>query len=139
MFSSSRILPDTSSGKANKVDTIIGPLTSIQGTINATGTIRIDGKYDGDIITETDVIIGETGIVTGNITAFNATISGMVTGNIKCSSLFELLSTGQLIGDIEAKNVSVNTGAIFKGKCLMLTKEDVTVTADLSTPVSVSN
>lgn len=139
MFSSSRILPDTSSVRANKVDTIIGPLTSIDGTINATGTIRIDGKYNGDIITETDVIVGETGIVTGNITAFNVTISGMVTGNMKCGSLFELLSTGQLVGDIEAKNISINTGAIFKGRCLMLTKEDTAITVASDTPVPVSN
>jgi cytoskeletal protein CcmA (bactofilin family) len=123
MFTSSKIIPDTVTNKSNKIDTIIGALTTIQGNMSGSGTIRVDGKYNGDICTETDVIIGETGSVTGNITSANVTISGIVEGNMKCSELLEILPTGQLIGDIEAKNISINTGAIFKGKCAMNTKE----------------
>jgi cytoskeletal protein CcmA (bactofilin family) len=139
MFSSSKILSDSSNSKAGKIDTIIGPLTSIQGTLNATGTIRIDGKYNGDVNTETDVIIGETGVITGNITALNITISGMVIGNMKCGNLLELLPTGQLVGDIDAKNISINTGAIFKGKCLMAIKEDNLIPIESNIPLAESN
>lgn len=136
MFSSSKVQPDTSNSKNSKIDTIIGPSTTIQGTLNATGTIRIDGQYNGDIYTETDLIVGETGVVKGNISALNTTLSGMVNGNIKCSGLIELLPTAQLVGDIEAKNVSINTGAIFKGKCLMVTKQEDSVPADNTISVS---
>jgi cytoskeletal protein CcmA (bactofilin family) len=139
MFSSSKTLLDVSTSKTSKIDTIIGPSTAIQGTLSATGSIRVDGKYNGDVVTEMDVIVGETGVVSGNITALNITISGMVIGNMKCSNLMEILPTGQLVGDIDAKNISINTGAIFKGKCLMATKEDNIVTQDSSIPLSESN
>lgn len=139
MFSSSKILADAPSAKNSKIDTIIGSLTSIEGNLNASGTIRIDGRYNGDVITEIDVIVGETGVIKGNITAINITISGVVVGNMKCSGLLEILPTGQLVGDIEAKNISINTGAIFKGNCIMATKEDNLVIQQPVEAVSESN
>jgi cytoskeletal protein CcmA (bactofilin family) len=102
-----------------RIDTIIGPSSNIEGKINATGTVRIDGKYTGDIFTDEDVLIGENGIINGNISSRNVSISGKVDGNIICNGLLEILPTGHLNGDIEVKKISISDGAIFKGKCSM--------------------
>lgn len=104
---------------SQRIDTIIGPSSNIEGKINASGTVRIDGKYTGDIFTDEDVIVGENGVINGNISARNVSISGKVDGNVLCKGLLEILSTGQLDGDIEVKKISISDGAVFKGKCSM--------------------
>lgn len=108
-----------------KIDTIIGPSSNIEGKINASGTVRIDGKYTGDIFTDGDVIIGEDGVIDGNITAVNVSISGKVEGNVFCQNLLEILSTGHLNGDVEVKKLFISDGAVFRGKCNMNLNDEV--------------
>lgn len=107
----------------SRIDTIIGPSSNIEGKINASGTVRVDGRYTGDIFTDADVLVGENGFINGNINARNVSISGKVEGNIFCNGLLELLPTAHLNGDIEVKKVSISDGAIFKGKCSMNLEE----------------
>lgn len=114
MFSNQKKLQDSP-----RIDTIIGPSSNIEGKINATGTVRIDGKYTGDISTDEDVLVGENGVVNGNIISRNVSISGKINGNVICNGLLEILPTGHLDGDIEVKKISISDGAVFKGKCSM--------------------
>lgn len=106
-----------------KIDTIIGQNSKLEGKINASGTVRIDGTYIGDIHTDGDVIIGETGIICGNIFSNNVAVTGKVDGNVSCRGLLEILPNGRLLGDIEVKNISISDGAVFNGKCNMITKD----------------
>lgn len=108
----------------SKIDTILGPSSNIEGKINAGGTVRIDGRYTGDIFSEKDVIIGENGNISGNVHAENVCISGLVNGNIYCKGILEIFSTGRLEGDIEVKKISISDGAVFKGKCNMITQDE---------------
>lgn len=112
---------------SSRIDTIIGPSSNIEGKINATGTVRIDGKYTGDIFTDEDVLIGENGFINGNINAKNVSISGKVDGNIFCKGLLEILPTGSLEGDIDVKKISISDGAIFKGNCNMIFEQALEV------------
>lgn len=108
-----------------RIDTIIGPTSNIEGKINASGTVRVDGRYTGDIFTDADVLVGENGFINGNINARNVSISGKVEGNVFCNGLLELLPTANLNGDIEVKKVSISDGAVFKGKCSMNLEESL--------------
>jgi cytoskeletal protein CcmA (bactofilin family) len=119
MFSNSK----GSNIQTNKIDTLIGPSTNITGNINATGIIRIDGCYTGDIFSESDVIIGEGASIKGNITAINVSVSGRVDGNIKSNGTLEILSSANVVGDVEVFNFSIDRGAAFNGKCIMIPKE----------------
>jgi cytoskeletal protein CcmA (bactofilin family) len=103
-----------------RIDTIIGPSSNIEGKISATGTVRIDGKYTGDIFTDEDVLIGENGVLNGNINARNVSISGKVDGNVFCKGLLEIFPSGHLDGDIEVSKISISDGAIYKGNCNMI-------------------
>ena len=105
---------------SQRIDTVIGPSSNIEGKINASGTVRIDGKYTGDIFTDEDVLIGENGVINGNINAMNVSISGKVDGNIICKGLLEILPSGHLDGDIEVKKISISDGAVYKGNCNMI-------------------
>jgi cytoskeletal protein CcmA (bactofilin family) len=119
MFSSSK----NTSVSTNKIDTLIGAATNMSGNINTTGVIRIDGKYSGDIFTESDVIIGEGAFIKGNIIALNISIAGNVEGNIKSNGTLEILPTGTLIGDVEVVFFSIDKGATFNGMCVMISQD----------------
>lgn len=121
MFSSAK-KSRTVSSSVGTIDTIVGASSSMEGTINSNGIIRIDGKFKGDIDTKTDLIIGEQGYIQGNVRANNASVSGKIEGNIKCHALLEILPTGRVFGDIEVGSIAINEGAIFKGSSKMTTE-----------------
>ncbi len=74
---------------------------------------------EGDIVTSSEIVIGETGNVKAQIKAKNARIGGTVTGNMEISERLELLASAKLIGDIKAGTLIIGEGAIFKGACEM--------------------
>lgn len=113
-FSKKRI-----SANIEKVDTIIGKGTSFQGTTNATGTVRIDGEYKGEIKAKGDVIIGDTGRVEATVEARNVIVAGHLRGNIQAQGKVDLSSTAKLYGDMRVKNLLIEEGAVFKGNCVM--------------------
>jgi len=119
--------------KFNKIDTLIGKNTKLQGKIESKGSMRIDGELVGDIIIEGSVVIGEEGKINGNISCDNIFIAGSVHGNILCKDQLRVSNTGKLYGDIEVKSFIVDESAVFEGSCKMifqnhtgeLTKEDI--------------
>ncbi|MPN18485.1 hypothetical protein SDC9_165845 [bioreactor metagenome] len=106
-----------------EVETILGRDTQIKGSVKAKGTIRIDGAFEGDIDSEQDIIIGESGQVSAKITARNVLISGVVNGNVHASGRLELMASGKLYGDIKANSLIIGEGAIFKGMSDMIDPE----------------
>lgn len=104
---------------SNEIETIIGKSTVFTGQISGSGSVRIDGRVDGGIAVNANVIIGETGIVVGDISANNLIISGSVTGNVKVEDKLTIHSSGQLIGDIRCRQFNVADGGIFQGRSEM--------------------
>ena len=90
----------------------------IKGTIKFGEAIRIDGKFDGELITDNgELTVGKTGSVKANIKVKNAVIEGRVDGNVKASDKVELKQKAQLIGDLQAKILVIEEGVVFVGKC----------------------
>lgn len=109
--------------KNKMIDTIIGQSTLIQGTIVATDTMRIDGRVNGKVKSECDVIVGESGNVDGDIEAVDVLVAGMVSGSLHIRERLEITPTGKIRGDIFTKTLVVDEGASFKGNCSMDLKE----------------
>ena len=93
--------------------------SEFEGKLVFQGSVRIDGKFKGDIISNDYLIVGETGIVEGTINVGNATISGTVNGKLQIKNKLELLSTGKIDGEIFTKILSISEGAQFNGNCTM--------------------
>lgn len=105
----------------NKADTtIIGSSSKFDGTLNTSGVVRVDGYFSGELIVEGSLIVGDNGFIKGNIKSDKVTIAGKVEGNIHCSGCLEITSSGKLYGDIEVKNITIEDGAVFEGKCIMV-------------------
>lgn len=107
----------------DRVDTLLGKTASINGTLQCSGTIRIDGTFEGELKVDGDVVVGETGRLNGNIYATNAYIAGKVEGNLKIAGQVHLTSSCSVHGDIDVSNLIVDEGAVFTGKCIMGGKE----------------
>lgn len=108
---------------SKRIDTIIGKDTSVKGRIDAEGSIRIDGKFEGEIFTSGDLIVGESGNVTANVEAKNISVAGEVRGNVTARGKLELIPTGKLYGDVRMSVLVVEDGAVFQGQCEMLSPE----------------
>lgn len=121
MFSNSK---KNQAQKVDEIDTVIGPGTKFEGEIKATGIVRIDGVFIGDIYTKGDIIIGDHGEANGNMTSRNMIIAGKTNAKLKCEDKLEIRSTGKVIGDVEVCNIVIEENAIFKGQCFMQRSED---------------
>ena len=104
----------------DKVDTIIGKDTIFQGNIKGNGALRIDGKVEGEVDCQGDVVVGENGFVAAGLKAKNLLVAGVIKGNVNVSGKLELASTGKLEGDIlSASSLTIDDGAVFQGSCQM--------------------
>jgi cytoskeletal protein CcmA (bactofilin family) len=104
---------------APKIETVVGTATEMEGNIRTTEFIRVDGKIKGEISAQ-GVVIGENGVVLGDITADCVTIAGKVKGNISANASLELLPKGQILGDIRSAKLIISDGATFEGNCQMI-------------------
>jgi cytoskeletal protein CcmA (bactofilin family) len=106
------------------IETFIGDGTLFKGDLSVTKSLRINGTVIGNIKEAANVIIGETAKVKGNISANYIVIDGTVEGNITATESIELLNKSKVTGDITTVLLSINEGAVFKGKSIMLEKEE---------------
>lgn len=98
--------------------------TSIEGHIKSEGSIRIDGVLNGSITTKAKLVIGKTGVITGDVFCENASIEGKVEGKIQVQDLIDLKSTAVITGDIFMSKLVVEPGAIINGRCNMDSKSN---------------
>jgi len=111
-------------GGRGDVKTVIGPGTEVKGQVRSSGSLRIDGRLEGGISCEGDIIIGDEGEVVADITAENVVVSGKVMGNIRARGKVEILGKGYVKGDITALSLVVTNGVFFEGRCLMTQKAE---------------
>ena len=93
--------------------------TKVTGEIITNEAIRIDGHLKGNITTKDKLIVGETGIIIGDINCNNSDIFGKVEGKIFATELLALKASSNVKGDIITNKLSVEPGAIFSGSCDM--------------------
>ena len=74
------------------------------------GNIQLNGK----------LVVGDSGVVTGNVLCQNANIIGTVNGNLSVKELLSLHTSARVRGDILINKLSIEPGAVFTGKCRML-------------------
>ena len=90
----------------------------ITGTIKFDKIMRIDGNFEGELITDNgDIVVGKTGSIKANITVRRAIIEGRVDGDIKASEKVEIRPKAQIKGNLQAKELIIEEGVSFTGKC----------------------
>lgn len=97
----------------------IGKGTVLEGNIETSGNIRIDGRIMGNIKSKAKIVLGGSSLVDGNVTAQNADIEGTVKGKVEIADLLVLKATATVHGDISTGKLVVEPGAVFNGTCKM--------------------
>jgi cytoskeletal protein CcmA (bactofilin family) len=98
-----------------EISTIIGEGFVFKGELQGTSAIRIEGKIIGNVNVEGGIVLGEKGIIEGNVTTRSAIIYGTIKGNIKTTQL-EIKRTGFVNGDITTDTLEIELGAQYNGK-----------------------
>ncbi len=99
--------------------TTISTGTVVKGDIISEGDFRIVGKLMGSVTSKGKVVIGKSGQVEGNIFCKNADFAGTITGNVSVENMLLLKASSNLKGDIKTDKLSIESGALFSGNCLM--------------------
>jgi cytoskeletal protein CcmA (bactofilin family) len=93
--------------------------SEFSGKLNFKDTVRIDGRFEGEIASENTLIVGESGCVTATIKSQVVVISGEVHGEITAGGQVVLHKTARVDGNIHAPRLVVEDGAVFTGRIEM--------------------
>ncbi|MBM7572499.1 bactofilin family protein [Aquibacillus albus] len=103
----------------DKLDTVIGVSTTMEGSIQTEGSIRIEGKVIGEINCTGDLTVGIDGVVEANIRARNIIVAGIVTGDVQASGTLHIEEKGKLQGNAQMDSFVIDQGGIFEGQSNM--------------------
>lgn len=95
---------------------VIGENSVFEGRFYVSGSIVIEGKFQGDIKTEDQVTVGPTGKVRTDIIARKVTVAGTLIGNITASEEVSLIGNGKVLGNIVTPKLNIEVGVITEGK-----------------------
>ena len=94
---------------------IITPATSIKGEIRCEGNILLNGDFEGNIISQSEVVVGKSGRVTGEIQAQKLLVSGEFRGNY-IGEVIDIMPYGKVYGDVKVNNIIIEPNAVFEGE-----------------------
>lgn len=95
--------------------TFLGRGANFKGVVQFEGTVRIDGRLEGEIHTTGTLVVGESAVIKGIVTAGTLMTSGKMKGTITATEKIQLLKNGMLVGDIRTPSLSIEEGAHFHG------------------------
>lgn len=103
----------------DEIIAFLGKGTEFKGVITYSGTVRIDGKVEGEIITQGKLVVGETAVINAEISAGTVICGGKISGNIRAAERIHLLSKAVMTGSVNTPNLIIEEGVSFNGKCQM--------------------
>ncbi len=80
---------------------------------------RVDGKYQGEIISGDILVIGESGEINGQVNVNTLIVHGKVKGKVTATKRIEIHPPGGILGDIQTSVLVISEGATFEGTCQM--------------------
>lgn len=118
MFSKKHSKPQT------QIDSLIGAGTTIEGDLNFSGGMRIDGQVNGNVVAAqgkpSTLVLSEHARVNGEVNVTHLVINGAISGPVFASEYMELQSKAKVNGDVHYTTLEIQLGAIVEG-CLIHT------------------
>jgi len=97
-------------------ESLIAVDITIEGKIEGGGSVRIAGKFKGDVSVQGDLTIEMGAKLTGGVRANKVTIAGELEGNVEEASHVDLLQSGVVVGDLKTGTLTVAAGARMRGQ-----------------------
>src|SRR5512146_1864457 len=101
------------------LNALLGRGSEFEGKLTFEGTVRIDGKFTGTIITNDVLVIGEGAKVSAEVTCGSVIVHGEINGNVKAKTGVELHTPARMKGNIETPSLMIEKGVVFEGQCKM--------------------
>jgi cytoskeletal protein CcmA (bactofilin family) len=116
MFSKKHSKPQT------RIDSLIGAGTTIEGDLNFSGGLRIDGQVNGNVIAAqgkpSTLVLSEQARVNGEVNVTHLVINGVISGPVFASEYMELQSKAKVNGDVHYTTLEIQLGAIVEGRLI---------------------
>ncbi|HYG66625.1 MAG TPA: polymer-forming cytoskeletal protein [Anaeromyxobacteraceae bacterium] len=101
------------------LNALLGRGSEFEGKLTFEGTVRIDGKFTGTIVTNDVLVIGEGAKVSAEITCGTIVVHGEINGNVKAKNAVELHHPARMRGNIETPSLMIEKGVLFEGASKM--------------------
>lgn len=110
---------NTVPASSGDLNALLGRGSEFEGKLTFEGTVRIDGKFTGTIVTNDVLVIGEGAKVQAEITAGTVIVHGEIAGNVKAKNAVELHHPARMKGNVETPSLMIEKGVVFEGQCKM--------------------
>src|SRR3954469_19164603 len=104
-----------------EITTLLGRGAAFEGKLTFEGTVRIDGRFKGEVFSDDTLVIGEGAIVEAEIEIGEIIIQGTVVGNITAKRSIEIHAPGRVKGDLHTPTLQIDKGVVFEGRSFMET------------------
>ncbi len=102
-----------------EITAFLGKGTEFKGVLSFEGTIRVDGKVEGEVVSKDTLIAGDGSYLQGEITVGTIICSGTIVGNVNASQKVHMLAPGSVQGNIRTPKLIIEEGVSFDGKSEM--------------------
>jgi len=109
----------TPAAASSDLNALLGRGSEFDGKLTFEGTVRIDGKFTGTIVTNDVLVVGEGAKISAEINCGTLIIHGEVQGNVRAKTLIELHQPARVRGNLETPALMIEKGVIFEGQCKM--------------------
>ncbi|MGE3460029.1 MAG: polymer-forming cytoskeletal protein, partial [Kofleriaceae bacterium] len=92
---------------------------SFEGKLSFDGTVRIDGRFKGEVFSDDTLVIGVGALVEAEIDIGEVIIQGTVIGNVKAKRSIEIHAPGRVKGDLHTPALQIDKGVMFEGRSFM--------------------
>ncbi len=103
----------------SEITAFLGKGTEFKGVLSFAGTIRVDGKLEGEVVSKDTLIVGDGAYLQCDISVGTIISSGKIVGNIKASMKAHIISPGSILGTIKTPKLIIEEGVTFDGTCEM--------------------
>jgi len=102
-----------------EITTLLGRGATFEGKLTFDGTVRIDGRFKGEVFSDDTLVIGEGAVVEAEMEVGEVIIQGTVVGNIKAARSIEIHAPGRVKGDLHTPILQIDKGVVFEGRSFM--------------------
>lgn len=106
-------------GSSGELNGFLDAGSHIKGELHFDDTFRVDGKVTGQVHSKGDLVVGESGVVEGEVSAGRVFVSGTVRGKMSAEQRVEICAGGKVFAEVCTAALVIEDGAVFEGQCSM--------------------
>lgn len=100
----------------DEINAFLGVGTTYRGRLDFSGSVRIDGTFEGEVESEGTLVVGREAVISGQIRVGQLVLGGTLNGDVSASSRVTMHKTARFTGTLRTPALSVEEGAVIEGQ-----------------------